>query len=167
MSLCGLEQWTPGASPGERLRQTWQSGRCGTVQIAHADVVRLPTSLARMVLELLTAWDAPLGPVLDNRTRSTVEFTVCAGTAMTWPSLPFTLCVHDAVVRCPAPAVTEGSGRWVGGRRWISKPTEPPGGIPVTDADTLLSAVVLAFPRWRQWRIDGADSTPSGPGGRP
>lgn len=112
MSSCGLEQWTPGASPGERLRQTWQSGRCGTVQIADADVVRLTTSLAR-------------------------------------------------------PVVTEGSGRWMGGRRWISEPTEPPNGIPVTDANTLLSAVFFAFPRWRQGRNVGADSAPSGPGGRP
>lgn len=116
---------------------------------------------------LLAAWDVPLGPVLDNRTRSTVEFTVGAGTAATWPSTPFALCVHDAVVRCPAPVVTEGSGRWMGGRRWISEPTEAPDGIPVTDANTLLSAVFFAFPRWRQGRNVGADSAPSDPGGRP
>ncbi|MCX4673658.1 hypothetical protein OG453_44695 [Streptomyces sp. NBC_01381] len=155
------ESWTPGTPPGEHLWQAWQVGRCATVRVTGADVVRITASLADAVRTLLEERKIPLGPVLDTRPRGAVEFTVPAGTSATWPPLPDTQCVSEAELRCPAPDVTAASGRRVGGRCWILSPSHTPHAV--TDANALREAVTTALAHRRDAR---ADTPPSRPGGR-
>ncbi|WP_331718287.1 hypothetical protein [Streptomyces sp. NBC_00134] len=138
-----VECWTPGAAPDTRLRLAWQTGRCGTVRITGADVLRISSRVAVEALTVLESRQVPLGPILANRNRSAVEFIVPAGTAATWPALPHTRCVETAVMRCPAPAVTAASRRRVQGRTWICAPS--PERPAATDADALCEAVTTAI----------------------
>ncbi|WP_326771271.1 hypothetical protein [Streptomyces sp. NBC_01445] len=137
------ESWTPGAEPGEWLKRAWLLGRCGTVRITGAEVLRVSGSVAVAALAVLEASGTPLGPVLANRARFTAEIVVAAGTGATWPALPGTNCVEDAVMRCPAPDVTAACRRRTGGRTWICAPgPERPA---TTDSDVLCEAITSAL----------------------
>ncbi len=137
------ESWTPGGKPGEGLQRAWLLGRCGAVRITGAEVLRVSGTVAVAALAVLEASGTPLGPILANRARSTVEIVVAAGTGATWPALPGTQCVEGAVMRCPAPEFTAASGRHAGGRTWICAPgRERPG---TTDSDVLCEAVTTAL----------------------
>ncbi|MFE5029898.1 hypothetical protein ACFRAO_43100 [Streptomyces sp. NPDC056656] len=138
-----VERWTPGTPPGPRLHQAWQAGRSCTVRITGADVLRVSTSAAARTLAVLEERGIPLGPVMENRARACIEFTVPAGTAATWPPLPRTHCVAEALIRCPAPDTTTHPYRTAGRRAWISPPA--PAAPSVTDADALCEAVTSAL----------------------
>lgn len=90
------ESWTPGAEPGEGLQRAWRLGRCGTVRITGAEVLRVSGTVAVVALAVLEASGTSLGPILANRARFTAEIVVAAGTGATWPPLPGTTCVEDA-----------------------------------------------------------------------
>lgn len=137
------ESWTPGAEPGEGLQRAWFLGRCGTVRITGAEVLRVSGTVAVAALAVLEASGMPLGPILANRARSAAEIVVAVGTRATWPALPCTNCVEDAVMRCPAPGVTAASRRHTGGRTWICAPAlERPA---TTDSDVLCEAITTAL----------------------
>ncbi|MFE6165826.1 hypothetical protein ACFQ7F_43780 [Streptomyces sp. NPDC056486] len=143
------------------MRRAWAAGQSAEVRITGADVLRISAPLAAAVLDILAERGTPLGLTLDTRTRGTVEITVPAGTAASWPPLPGTRCVSDAVLRCPAPEVTTDHGPGSGGHAWTVPPTRTPY-ITVTDADVLAEAVTVAHAhRCRS----GAASPSSGPGG--
>ncbi|MFF1400447.1 hypothetical protein ACFVZD_42665 [Streptomyces sp. NPDC058287] len=137
------ESWTPGAEPGEGLQQAWLLGRCGTVRITGAEVLRVSGTVALAALTVLDTSGTPLGPILGNRARSTAEIIVATGTGASWPPLPGTTCVEDAVMRCPAPDVTAASRRHRGGRTWICAPG--PDRPATTDADVLCEAITAAL----------------------
>ncbi|MEU1132614.1 ATP-binding protein [Streptomyces sp. NPDC005900] len=88
-----------------------------------------------------------------------------AGTAATWPPLPGTLCVADAVLRCPSPQmVTLTHAPGGRGRAWISPPA--PSGFPiVTDADDLCEAVTVALARRHLHDVAHGKTNTSGGGG--
>lgn len=137
------ESWMPGAEPGEGLQRAWRLGRCGTVRITGAEVLRVCGTVAVATLAVLEASGTPLGPILTNRARFTAEIVVAAGTGATWPALPGTSCVEDAVMRCPAPEFTAASRRHTGGRTWICAPgPEKPA---TTDSDVLCEAITTAL----------------------
>ncbi|MFE6955517.1 hypothetical protein [Streptomyces sp. NPDC057696] len=99
--------------------------------------------MAVAALAVIEASGTPLGPILVNRARSTVEIVVAEGTGATWPALPGTNCVEDAVMRCPATEFTAASRRHAGGRTWICAPgPERPA---VTDSDVLCEAITTAL----------------------
>jgi hypothetical protein len=84
------------------------------------------------------------GPALVNVPCRCVEVLVPPGTAAPWPPLPHTVCVANALMRCPAPEVTHDRGRWSAGRTW----TAPPGTSPeTTSPDALAETLPAALPR--------------------
>ncbi|MGP2435849.1 hypothetical protein [Streptomyces sp. JW3] len=145
------ESWRPGTAPGPRLAAAWAVRRPAFVKVTGVDVVRVASACASTALTILRERGVPRGPVLANLPRSTVEFIVVRGTADVWPALRLTRCVADAVMRCPAPSVTSGSGLTpVAGRVWLTPPG--PGAPDATDADQLAEAVTVALLRHARMR---------------
>ncbi|MFF5303471.1 hypothetical protein ACFY5F_29360 [Streptomyces sp. NPDC013161] len=108
------------------------------------DVLRISVTVSADVFAVVCERGVQPGPVLVNAPGHCVEVLVPPGTAATWPPLPHTVCVANALMRCPAPEVTRDRGRRTAGRTW----TAPPGTSPeTTSADALAEALPAALAR--------------------
>lgn len=146
-----VEPWNPGAALRPGLIQAWAAGRAPFVRVLGVDVLRISDVIADRVLAVLHERGVTLGPALINVPRRCVELLVPLGSAATWrpaphtvyaaPAAAYTVYAAPALMRCPAPDVTQASGRWVSGRTWL----KPPGADPAaTSTDVLAAAVAHA-----------------------
>jgi len=136
--------WHPGVAPRLGLFLAWQAGRAPFVRVQGVEVLRIGDTLAGVVFALLGERGIPHGPALLNLPRQCVEVFVPAGSAAAWRPQRYTVCVANALMRCPGPTVTRVSGRWVEGRTWLT----PPGtGPAVTSADVLAEVLPAALAR--------------------
>ncbi|WP_438297871.1 hypothetical protein [Streptomyces sp. HUAS TT7] len=136
--------WTAAGAPGIEVRRRWNAGQETDLPIGLApwEILRVTTPVAVEALARMRARAVPLGPVLNNPPRRTVEILVPSGTAAAWPALPGTRCVERGLIRCPPPHITAVCGRRTA-RYWII----PPGPtVPeTTDSDALCEAVTEAI----------------------
>ncbi|MFI6341212.1 hypothetical protein [Streptomyces sp. NPDC050535] len=114
------------------------------MRIEGVDVLRIHFLISADVLAVLRDRRLSRGAVLCNVRRRCVEMLVPPGTAATWPALPYTVCVADAVMCCPSPEVTSVSGRGADGRVWTAPPAAA---VTTTDADALAEAVATVLVR--------------------
>ena len=139
-----VDPWQPGMVPRLSLLLAWQAGLAPFIRVRGVEVLRIGDVVADDVFTVLCERGIPHGPVLVNVPRRCVEVLVPLGSAAAWRPQPHTVCVANALMRCPAPNVTRDSGRWVAGRTW----TTPPGSSPeITSADVLAEVLPVALAR--------------------
>lgn len=150
-----VEPWHPGTEPRPGLAQAWQADGAPYVRVTGVNVLRISDVIAAEVLARLHERGITPGPILINIPRQCIEILVPLGSAATWRPTQHTVLPVHALMRCPAPDVTQASGRWAMGRTW----TRPPGTYPaITGTSVLAEAVAEVLDRdraARRRRIEG------------